>query len=301
VLPLRHERKADVARTGAETALKAGVARQGLDSGGSFASGLDAALDAGTVGNFLSAWDQRIQDKLAEVQEERANAYLLGRGMAECYWAHVPGRPESLAELFNDRRRAELTRMLGRLEAGTVHPMTPPAISGCLEAWGDVVGDQDWLEAHDLETQLYEQSRRWYQLLVLGQDPTTLILPDARISGAQGLARAARVFLPQIALATIAAALVTVFLVFVDDDELLTSLGAIGGLSAVTIAGLAARGQSAAQKLVLRLRQDAYTDLLAISLTALPTSTKPQPARELRRSIERAVRRRLLTPATPAP
>jgi hypothetical protein len=87
----------------------------------------------------------------------------------------------------------------------------------------------------------------------------------------------------------------------------LSSLLATGGFGAFAAAGLLAKGQSAAQRLVTRLRQDAYTDLVAVSVTTVPSPPVPEGGGQRRRGIgrrlvEAAVRRRLLTtPTTPPP
>jgi len=64
-------------------------------------------------------------------------------------------------------------------------------------------------------------------------------------------------------------------------------------------AGLLARGQSAAQRLLTRLRQDAYTDLVAVSVTILPEW--PGGGGRVREQVESAVRRRELTTVTRPP
>ena len=62
--------------------------------------------------------------------------------------------------------------------------------------------------------------------------------------------------------------------------------------------GVLTRAQSTAQRLATRMRQDAYTDLVAVAVTAVPDHPdSPTPGT----AIEAAVRRRLLTPATAPP
>jgi hypothetical protein len=85
-----------------------------------------------------------------------------------------------------------------------------------------------------------------------------------------------------------------------------SSLLATGGFGAFAAAGLLAKGKSAAQKVVTRLRQDAYTDLVAVSVTTVPPPPAPaggtqQRLRLRRHRVESAVRRRSLTPPTPPP
>ena len=270
-----------------------------------------------TAGFFLS-WDSRFQDELARQGEDLANAYLLGRGLSESFWGLGPERTwvvdgqvtaTSLSFLFGDERRRELSRMLGRLGGVDVHPMTAPVIAGSLEAWSVVAGDPGWSAAPDLRPQLYEQVRGWYQLLVLGQDPTTLIRPYAKLASLRGLVRAARLFWPQVVLALVALVLVTSFFAVIGGSgpSWVSSLLGSTGISVLALAGLLARGQSAAQRLLTRVRQDAYTDLVAVSVTVVPTAPSgpgdPSASswRAVRRRLEPIVRNRLLTPPTAPP
>lgn len=271
--------------------------------------------------DFFLSWDSRIQDELARQGEHLANAYLLGRGLSECFWGLGPERTwvvdgqitaTSLSFLFGDERRRELSRMLGRLGGDDAHPMTAAVIAGSLEVWSVVAGDPGWSRAPDLRPQLYEQVRGWYQLLVLGQDPTTLIRPYAKLTGLRGLGRAARLFWPQVALALVAVGLVTTFFAVIGGSgpTWVSSLLGSTGISVLALAGLLARGQSAAQRLLTRLRQDAYTDLVAVSVTVVPTApagpagpggTTASSWRAVRRRLEPIVRHRLLTPPTAPP
>ena len=274
------------------------------------------------AGAFFLRWDARFQDELTGRAEALANGYLLGRGLAECFWGLGPqdewqldGEPSavSLPFLLGADRRRELTRMLGRLEPGVTHEMTPPAVAGSLEAWGVVAADARWSRDPGMRNALYEQMRRWYQLLILGQDPTTLIRPYARLRNPTNLVRAARIFWPQIALALVSIALVAAFFTVVGSagdigavPVWFSSLLATSGFGAFAAAGLLAKGKSAAQRVVLRLRQDAYTDLVAVSVTTVPppppaAGGRSQRLRFGRQQVEAAVRRRLLTPPTPPP
>lgn len=336
VLPLRSQRPASASRRESAAALISLVRALDLDPDGTFQAELaaalppldpagdatlveEAALEEGsawrrTAGFFLT-WDGRIQDELTRRSEALANGYLLGRGLAECYWGlgherswAVDGSVSavSLAYLFGDDRHRELTRMLGRLQPGVTHEMSGAVIAGTLEAWADVARDEAWSRVPDLRDRLYEQVRRWYQLLMLDQDPTTMIRPYEKLSGLRGAGRALRLFWPQALLAVVAICLVTAFLARFDGTApgFVSSLLATSGISALAVAGLLARTQSAAQRLVTRLRQDAYTDLVAVSVTVLPDppgGTGAQSLSRAREQLESAVRRRLLTPPTPPP
>src|SRR3954470_19523496 len=334
VLPLRSQRLGSASRQEAVASLLSLAKALETDDAGTLAleiadvlEALDAAegsrADAvwSEVATFFLRWDAHIQDELTGRSEALANGYLLGRGLAECFWGLGPetewvmdGKVSAVAPAFLlgvDRRR-ELSRMLGRLDAGVTHEMTPAAVAGSLEAWGVVVADDAWSRDPTLRDVLYEQVRRWYQLVVLAQDPTTLIRPYARLANPTSLARSARMFWPQIVLALVALALVAAFFTLVvgagptEAPVWLSSLLATGGFGAFAAAGLLARGKSAAQRFVTRLRQDAYTDLVAVSVTTVPPPPASAGAGQRRRGlgrrlVEAAVQRRRLTPPTPPP
>ena len=348
VLPLRSQRRPADARREALRGLVAAATRLGVSRDGALADELTAALpveepdrahapagdDAAseeaattpvdqppwrTTAAFFLDWDAWFQDELAQRDEALANSYLLGRGLAECFWGlgseatwGTAGKPSAVSPAFllGADRRLELSRMLGRLDPATVHETSPAAISGSLEAWGAVVEDELWLSAPDLRATLYEQVRRWYQLLVLGQDPTTLIRPYAKLTGLRGIGRAARLFWPQLVLFGTALGLATAYFTAtgVSAPSWFSSLLATSGFGFLVAAGVLARGQSAAQRLLTRLRQDAYTDLVAVSLTTVP-ERPPAPGgvardgtRTARRRLESLVRRRsLTTPTRPPP
>ncbi|MEO7351718.1 MAG: hypothetical protein ABIR34_00290 [Marmoricola sp.] len=336
VLPLRSQRTGSASRREAVRVLFSLARQLQLDAADDFEAELtevlapftpagdaslveDAEKDAGPrwrrIANCFIDWDGRIQDELNQRDEHLANAYLLGRGVSECYWGLGPeeawtseGQVTAVSPVFllGEERRHELTRMLGRLGPDTIHPLSAAGISGSLEAWGDVAADETWSRDPQMRALLYEQVRQWYQLLMLGQDPTTLIRPYARLTSTRYLVRAARTFLPQAILAVIALGLVAGFFVVTGfrGTSWVSPILATGGFGAFALAGLLARGQSAAQRLVTRMRQDAYTDLVAISVAIVP----PYPSeaggptlRQARKQLERAVRRRLLTPPTSPP
>jgi hypothetical protein len=307
------------------TALPREESGDAVAEGGDDAASVDADPAApdpppwSTTATFFLEWDAWFQDELAQRDEALANAYLLGRGLAECYWGLGPesawtasGKPSAVSPAFllGADRRLELSRMLGRLDPATAHETSPAAIAGSLEAWGAVAEDEHWLRAPDLRPALYEQVRRWYQLLVLGQDPTTLIRPYAKLTGLRGAGRAARLFWPQLVLFITGLGLATAYFTAtgVSAPSWFSSLLATSGFGVLVAAGVLTRGQSAAQRLLTRLRQDAYTDLVAVSLTTVP-ERPPAPgrtvadgARSARSRLETLVRRRsLTTPTRPPP
>lgn len=315
LLPLRSQREEGASRTEAVSTLVALATRLRLDGVDDLHAKLEGQRDVidektwQDLATKFKGTDSWIQDALAQRDDGLANGYLLGRGLAECWWGldthdrsewHNAKAGASPAFLFGDERLRELSRMLGRLQSPDVHELSPSAIDGSLQAWGAVAKDQRWLQENELPARLYEQARAWYQLLVLGQDPTTLIRPDARLGGFHYLGRTLRAFWPQLVLAVGALAFTAVILIWqpdVDHLDGLTPVLATGGFGAFALAGLLARGKSAAQRMLARLRQDAYTDLVALSVTVVPD----RPPGGSLKSLESLVRDRLLTPPTPAP
>ena len=177
--------------------------------------------------------------------------------------------------------------MLGRLESGQMHPLSASAISGSIEAWGQVADDPAWAGTADLRDRLYEQVRRWYQLLLLRQDPTTLVRPYAKLSSPHGIRRALRLYRPQILIGFAALALIVIFFVVRDrfgSGWIPSLIGAIG-VGGVALTGLFARAKNTAERLATRMKQDAYTDLVAVAVASVPDY--PGAADRSRRSRDR--------------
>lgn len=260
------------------------------------------------IAELIYDWDSAIQDQLAARADILACAYLLGRGLSECYWALAPDDRQVCADgttpnagswsfLFSDARRRELSRMAGRL-GPYLNALTPVAVSGSLEAWGRVAAEPAWRSEPTAPATLYEQLRRWYQLLILGQDPSTLIHPAALLHGKRTTLRLARAFWPQLLTTTLSLAVVAAFLLLLTTDTggaftqtLLALIGTIG-LSAAT---LAAKAKNATQSLLARLRQRAHSDLVAMEVTRVPlhprdnrthtTSSRSVTHREVERAV----------------
>jgi hypothetical protein len=306
-LPLRSQRGYAAAQNSAVHTLAALATQLGIP-----ADDAEAALASdkswSEVSTYFFEFDARVQDSLAWRNEAAANGYLLARGLAECYWGLGPddsweenGQQTgvSLRFLFGPDRRRELTRMLGRLTPNEMHSLSAPAISGSIEAWGGVADDPEWSKVPDLRDQLYEQVRRWYQLLVLDQDPTTLVKPYAKLSSPHGFFRFMRLYRLQIILGIVALLLITFFLAFRGQTgDWIPSIFGVLGVGGAVLTGVLTRAQSTAQRLATRMRQDAYTDLVAVAVTAVPKQPGDQ---KNGHTIENAVRRRLLTPATAPP
>jgi hypothetical protein len=264
------------------------------------------------VASLLHEWDGAIQDSLAARADILCNAYLLGRGLSECYWALGPDDPAegSLQEhttaasgwafLLGNGRRRELSRLVGRI-GGYVNALTPSAIAGSIEAWGAVAGDPRWREVPDSRARLYEQLRRWYELLILGRDPTTFVRPYAVLRGWRTTRHALKALWPQLVTALLSAAALGALVWFLTTSHgyaaLNVVLGLVGGLG-LTAATLVAKAKSAGQRLLARLRQDAYSDLVAVQMASIPHYPGEAAEKTARRTRE-AVATRQITPVTP--
>jgi hypothetical protein len=236
------------------------------------------------LAELIHDWDAAIQDELTARADILACGYLLGRGLAEIYWALGPADEQLCADgkspsagswgfLLHEVRRHELSRMVGRI-APYVDPLTPVAVSGSLEAWGYVAAEAKWCGRKDAPTELYEQLRRWYQLLILGQDPTTLVKPSMILRGRHTTLRIFRAFWPQLIIGGLSLGVVAALVILLSTDHgspLLTSLLGLAGTIGLSASTLTAKTKSATQSLVTRLRQSAYSDLVAIAVTNVPS------------------------------
>jgi hypothetical protein len=250
------------------------------------------------LAELLWQFDAHVQDRLAALSESQAIGYQLGRGLADTYWALNPGQEQGSAGwtfLLGERRCAELERLTGRL-AAYMGEYTASAIAGSLEVWKAVVATPAWRgPADQAAVALYSQIRRWYELIVLRQDPTTLIGPAAVMRNYRTLTRLFQLFWPELAATAfgLAALIALLFLVHVPGvsswEKTLSGVLAAVGLS---LAGLTGTLKNSAQALTKRLRQDAYTDLVAIAV-----QTAPKPPDQS--ALQNAINHRALTPATP--
>jgi hypothetical protein len=250
------------------------------------------------LAELIWQFDAHVQDRLAALSESQAIGYQLGRGLADTYWALNPGQEHGSASwsfLLGDRRCDELQRLTGRV-AAYMGEYTAAAIAGSLEVWRAVVAAPGWMGDPTLTSHaLYSQIRRWYELIVLGQDPTTLIGPAAVMRNYRTLARAFQLFWPELAatLFGLAALITLLFLVNVGGatawEKTLSGVLAAVGLS---LAGLTGTLKNSAQALTKRLRQDAYTDLVALAVQTAPAPPDHS-------ALQRAISHRALTPATP--
>jgi len=266
--------------------------------------GLDSLED------LIFRFDAHIQDTLAAKSDTVVCGYQLGRALAECYWAMDPAAEDGWASwsfLLGAERRSEIGRLLGRLSA-CFHTYTAAAVAGSVAVWGHVAASPDWRNEASAYPLLYQQVRRWYGLILLKQNPTTLLKPNQLLKDFRLVWRAFRLFWPQLLLAALASAALAGFAYLLSTSAVnsaaATVLGALG-ITGFSVAGLAAKVKNDAQAALTRLTQDAYTDLIAVAITTAPPAPpsaqpsgpfRPRTQEELMTSM---VQDRKITPVTP--
>jgi hypothetical protein len=297
---------ADVLRqaiTGLRQAIAAGrplAARAGL---GPVLTGQQVLADAAdqpwqNLTELIWRFDAHIQDHLAATSETQACGYQLGRCLAETYWALDPGQVDGSAGwtfLLGSGRCTEISRLVGRLSA-YMGPYTAAAIAGSVEVWKDVASMPNWRgDGSQAGQALYRQIRRWYELIILGQDPTTLIGPFSIMASYRTIGWALRLFWPQLVASLVGLAFLAALLISLSVGTGTSVQRAVSGILAaggLSLAGLTGGLKNSAQAMVRRLRQDAYTELVAIAVQTAP----PPPRKSM---IHQAMGRRGLTTATP--
>ena len=271
----------------------------------------DARWDA--LQELIFKFDEHIQDALALGPDTVANGYQLGRALAEPYWALNPAvdtdqSPAAWQFLLGSSRCNEIGRLAGRL-GGYLHPYTAAAIAGSVQIWKHVAADKAWRSnAHGY---LYRQMRTWYELVVMGQDPTTLVRPYALTRNHRMIMRALRIFWPEVLGIVVAAGALSGFVVLLGENKVNSVLNSALGLIAIagfTTAGFLAKLKNGAQAMVTRLRQDVYTDLVAVAITTSPpmpsvprTGLPLMLSKHSRQNAQlvRMTRERGITPVTP--
>jgi hypothetical protein len=278
----------------------------------------DLAAQWDVLQDLIFHFDQHIQDTLASEADAVASGYQLGRALAEPYWALQPDLPNSVKSpaawwfLLGPERCSEMGRLVGRLSA-YFHPYTAAAVAGSVQVWKHVAVDPAWRENADDE--LYLQIRRWYELVVMGQDPTTLVQPYALIRNFRVVRRTLRIFWPELSGAVIAAAALSAFAVALGEHNINSFLKSALGFIAIagfSLAGLGAKLKNQALAMVKRLRQDVYTDLIAVQISTAPLPPAPSPKPGVfasqrkaivksrqKATVTRMVRERAITPVTP--
>ena len=231
-----------------------------------------------TLAEFLYGWDAHIQDALAAQAFGTASAYQLGRSLAETYWALDPTAPGDAASswefLLGQHRRDETIALLNRL-AAHFNPLTVHAVTFSLRAWCALAADPSRRNQTAAVPQLAAQSKLWRDLLVTGQDPTSMLDPRALLRRSRQLRGLIRSFVPEIVglglmLAALLGAAKLVGPSGSGGSAVVAALSALG----LTTAGLAARAKASANQVFEHLRTTLYQDLVDAAVTLCPASTR---------------------------
>lgn len=277
------------------------------------------------LAKLIQDFDFFIQETLMVESETVICGYQLGRALADSYWALDPSLSDgqdhaSWSFLFGQKRCSEMERLLGRLSA-YFHPYTSAAVAGSVEVWKSITAPTEWGKSIQVDKNwsalayrgIYQQIRRWYGLTILKQDPTTLLQPYQLLKDWRLLWKAVRLFWFQLLLGLLAAGALAGFAYLLTlksvQAGLATVLGALG-ITGIPVAGWAAKLKNDAQSMLTRIKEDAYTDLIAVAITtappppeagkALDPSAEPPPISGKRQAeLTRIVRNRRITPSTP--
>ena len=345
-LPLQNDLTGDQTREEVQTLLAklAGdlSVNDDTNSAGSYSSRLEtqaaalATAEAGgnqaavnpewaNLAGLIHEFDGYVQKTLATESETLICGYQLGRALADSYWALKPDLTDgqdhaSWSFLFGQKRCSETERLLGRLTA-YFHPYTAAAIAGSVEVWKSITAPTEWGKSVQADQNwpalayrgIYQQIRRWYGLTILKQDPTTLIRPYQLLKDWSLVLRAARLFWFQLVLGLFAAGALAGFAYLLAlptvKTGIATVLGALG-ITGIPVAGWAAKLKNDAQSMLTRIKEDAYTDLIAVAITTAPpppepgkaldpAAEPPPPSGRRQAELTRIVRNRRITPVTP--
>jgi uncharacterized membrane protein YeiB len=170
---------------------------------------------------------------------------------------------------------------------------TAPAIAGSIDVWKAVADDEEWRK-DAANPALYNQIRRWYELVILGQDPTTLIKPGDILLDYRTIRRTLRWFAPSLLLLLLGMAALgaLIFYLSVGGSTSLKTVFASLATVGLTAAGVTGKLKNSEQAMLKRLRQNAYTDLVAYAVQTAPPPTD-------HKKLKTALAQRQLTPATP--
>jgi hypothetical protein len=234
-----------------------------------------------TLSNKLYRWDAAIQDRLALLPAQSA-AYQLGRGLAETFWAldtriTEATDPRSWELLLGGTRRVTLKRLAARL-VDYIDPLTLPAVTSSLDAWGDVAADGTWRSQDDARSSLEEQTLLWRDLIRGERSPRDLIAGTNALRQATLIPRLWPVLWQQLLTGAVALVLLVGGAIALasgaKNGGLATAVTILGGLG-LTSAGLYARAKSSATSLLSSIRD--ATERTRIGTAA--TTTPPRPRR----------------------
>jgi hypothetical protein len=254
------------------------------------------------LSDLIWEFDAHVQDELAANSVSQASGYQLGRGLAECYWALDPAEPGGWTGwtfLLGDQRCSELGRLVGRLSA-YMSQYTPAAVAGSIEVWKKVAADPAWRgDGAASSIALRRQINRWYDLIIVGQDPSTLVKPAAVMRNFRTIGRAIKFFWLQ-GILLLGGAAGLGWLVYLLNSNGNSGAGKVTagvlGVIGLSLASVTGFLKSSAQAMLKRLRQDAYSDLIAAAIQTAPPRRSSGPKSQ-KWKVHEAISARTLTTA----
>ncbi len=229
------------------------------------------------LSELIYRFDACIQDTLTANSFAQGSGYLLGRGLAECYWALNPDElsgPAGWGFLLGNDRCNELKHLAIRLSP-YMAPSAASVLSGSLSIWRQVAVTPSWRNAR---ADLYPQIRIWHDIVVLGHDPALWVRPGARLSVRYVLSRNIRYYSGRLVLGLVGIAGLIALIITL-------GTGSGGSLANTLLAIVAAAGLFGGGSSARRVAQEVNNDLVAIAITRAP----PPPRRS---DLIGAVRRR---------
>jgi hypothetical protein len=146
--------------------------------------------------------------------------------------------------------------------------------------WQSVARNERWRQT--AWRGLRGQVQRWYDLLVLGQDPATLIRPYAFMPTWRVSLRALRALWIQAVVAAVSLAAPIAVLTIPGlghGDVFLQAVLGVAGAAGLAVATAQAVLKNRAQDLLTRLQHDAYTDLIIAAIAEVPAKPgRPPPS-----------------------
>jgi hypothetical protein len=239
----------------------------------------ETAHALGSALEFFYDWDERIQDILAPRSFELSSAYLLGRGLAESYWALHPDKPDSDqlgwgGFLFAEERLQALKRLLWAL-SGSFQPAPVDALPASLDAWARLAHDpDDAVRRHPLTYEtLHTQIGVWHDVLLTRQPPQARVSSEDLVERARKMKPILRAFWQEAALGLLFLVVtvtgVVLFAVGGVAADFAPAVAVLGGIG-ITGAGTLASTKNQANSLFKELQTMMKADAVKAALTTAP-------------------------------
>jgi hypothetical protein len=228
--------------------------------------------------HFLFTWDAKIQDQLFARSLGEANAYQVGRGLAEVYWALDPEAPSehvtSWSFLLGSQRAAALTTLLRRTSP-FYDELAISAVIASLDAWTALAQDAERRSQAGAHEKAHEQVGVWHDLLLDQVEPRTMIPPNAVLREGPKLVLLLRPFMAELFVAAggVVLLMIAAAALATSGRSTLGAITAVLGVFGVTAAGVRATLKDKTRDLISQMRRAVYMELVARAVTRLPGRT----------------------------